>query len=144
MLIALPTLWVSAMSVSISAGEATDRLSVCLVENTSSQDEINLIRWIVVAYGSHPEVSDLAQSSVLLETEADIEVAKLFERLLSEDCSTETKTAIIIGGDAAIETAFSILGKVAAKSLTQDAQVSQRLEGFVRYIDFSSIQSLLQ
>ena len=144
MLFALSTLWVSAMSVSISAGEATDRLSVCLVENTSSQDEINLIRWIVVAYGSHPEVSDLAQSSVLLETEVDIEVAKLFERLLSEDCSTETKTAIIIGGDAAIETAFSILGKVAAKSLTQDAQVSQRLEGFVRYIDFSSIQSLLQ
>ena len=144
MLIALPTLWVSAMSVSISAGEATDRLSVCLVENTSSQDEINLIRWIVVAYGSDPEVSHLAQSSVLLETEVDIEVAKLFERLLSEDCSTETKTAIIIGGDAAIETAFSILGKVAAKSLTQDAQVSQRLEGFVRYIDFSSIQSLLQ
>lgn len=79
-----------------------------------------------------------------METEVDIEVAKLFERLLSEDCSTETKTAIIIGGDAAIETAFSILGKVAAKSLTQDAQVSQRLEGFVRYIDFSSIQSLLQ
>ena len=144
MLFALSTLWVSAMSVSISAGEATDRLSVCLVENTSSQDEINLIRWIVVAYGSDPEVSHLAQSSVLLETEVDIEVAKLFERLLSEDCSTETKTAIIIGGDAAIETAFSILGKVAAKSLTQDAQVSQRLEGFVRYIDFSSIQSLLQ
>ena len=144
MLFALSTLWVSAMSVSISAGEATDRLSVCLVENTSSQDEINLIRWIVVAYGSHPEVSDLAQSSVLLETEADIEVAKLFERLLSEDCSTETKTAIIIDGDAAIETAFRILGQVAAKSLTQDAQVKQRLEGFVRYIDFSSIQSLLQ
>ena len=144
MLFALSTLWVSAMSVSISAGEATDRLSVCLVENTSSHDEINLIRWIVVAYGSDPEVSHLAQSSVLLETEVDIEVAKLFERLLSEDCSTETKTAIIIGGDAAIETAFSILGKVAAKSLTQDAQVSQRLEGFVRYIDFSSIQSLLQ
>ena len=118
MLIALSTLWVSAMSVSISAGEAIDRLSVCLVENTSPQYEINLIRWIVVAYGSHPEVSDLAQSSVLLETEADIEVAKLFERLLSENCSTETKTAIIIGGDAAIETAFSILGQVAAKSLT--------------------------
>ena len=57
------------------SGPATDRLSVCLVENVSEEDKLSLVRWIFVAPAVHPGVRDLSDLPKNAETIADVEAA---------------------------------------------------------------------
>ena len=117
------------------SGPTTDRLSVCLVENASTADKVSLVRWIFLALAAHPDVNDLSDVSARKEVVADVEAAKIIQRLITRDCMEEVKTALIIDGDVAIEASFTILGQVAARSLMENPQVAQRSEGFIQYLD---------
>ena len=126
------------------AGGSTDRLSVCLVENTNKADEINLVRWMALAYTAHPGLSDLGQFSARSTVEINIAVADLFERLLTKDCRVETKSALIIDGDQALESSFEVLGKVAGTSLMDNAEVMSAIMKFMEYVDSDVFESLLE
>jgi len=117
------------------SGPATDRLSVCIVEHTSQEDIISLVRWIFIAVAAHPDVNDLSDFSDIAETKADVEVARIFQKLMTKDCVEEVKTALIIDGDVAIEASFTILGKVATESLMDNQNVIERTQGFIPYVD---------
>ena len=126
------------------AGAATDRLSVCLVESTSEIDELSLLRWILVVFAAHPEVSDLSNVSESTKTILDVEVAKIFERLMVKDCNDEVKTALVVDGESALESAFQVLGQVAAAGLANNPLVIERMEGFVQYVNPKSFEKILQ
>ena len=131
-------------SLSLS-GPATDRLSVCLAVKTSYVDKLNLVRWIMVAYGAHPAAEDLMRPLTQNEQNGiNQNVGVLIERLLIKDCSEEAKTALIIDGDTALEISFEVLGSSAATSLMADANVNESIMGFMKYVDLSEIERLMR
>ena len=50
-----------------------------MVEHTSQEDIISLVRWIFIAVAAHPDVNDLSDFSDIAETKADVEVARIFQ-----------------------------------------------------------------
>lgn len=129
--------------LSASAGEATDRLSVCLVSNTTRAENVSLVRWIVTAYTAHPDVADLANPSRSQITKVNKDLAHMFERLL-KTCKRELRTAFIVDGEYAIEASFSVLGEAAGHSLLTDRSVNSALEDFIPFMDMSIFEELLQ
>lgn len=135
--------FVTMSPLSVLAGEATDRLSVCLVSNTTREENISLVRWVVTAYTAHPEVADLANPSRSQITKVNKDLAQIFERLLRQ-CKTELRTAFIVDGEYAIEASFTVLGEAAGQSLLTDRSVNAALEGFLPFMDLSVFEELLQ
>jgi len=124
------------------SGAATDRLSVCLNQNTTYIDRLNLVRWIIKAYASHPAVQDLAAIPQKQRVEIDQIMAEIVQRLLSEDCPDEARTALVVDGDVALEAAFEVLGRSAGQSLLTDAVVNNEIMGFIDFVDEDKIEAL--
>src|SRR5262249_56025717 len=65
---------------------------------------------------------------------------KLFERLVSESCKTETQDAVKYEGPSVFQSAFTVLGQVASIGLFTDPSVSGYMGDFLKYIDKSKVQ----
>lgn len=129
---------------SVFAGPSSDRLAQCLVQKTTSQDHILLIQWVFSAMAAHPSMKN---ASTITEAQAKAynqDMAKLFMRLITEDCRNETKEALDREGDSAIEGSFSVLGQVAMGSLMQNEAVQNRMMGFVEDLDMPKLQGILK
>ncbi len=117
------------------AGPFTDKLSICLIEKTTQADKNKLIKWIFGAMSSHPIVKDL--SNIPRETSEQLsrDTANLFMELLTVRCRAETEKAVQYESDIALQTSFSILGKVAMQGIMSDPSVAQYLGELDNYID---------
>ena len=126
----------------IMAGPFEDDMSRCLVMATSSKDNSLLGRWLVRVYGEHGDSKDITNLSDYNKELIDKDVARLFTRLLSEDCKVETKKALKFEGDAVMFNAFKVLGEVASKELIEDKNVSKAINKFTQYIDYGKLKYL--
>ena len=117
------------------ADPATDALSACLVKSATPDDHIALARWIFGAMAAHPRVADMANISAAQQEAINKAGGELFTRLLTHDCAPETTAAIRSNGQAAIETAFGILGEAAMQDLMSDPKVTDSLGGMMKYVD---------
>lgn len=126
----------------IFAGPFGDDMSKCLVLATSSKDNSLLGRWLVRVYGEHGESKDLTNLSDYNKEQIDKDVARLFTRLLSEDCEVETKKALKFEGDMVMFNAFRTLGEVAGKELLEDKNVSKAINKFTEYVDYGKLKYL--
>ena len=126
----------------IFAGPFGDDMSKCLVLATSSKDNSLLGRWLVRVYGEHSDSKDLTNLSDYKKEQIDKNVARLFTRLLSEDCKEETKKALKFEGDTVIFNAFRALGEVAGKELIEDKNVSKAINKFTEYVDYGKLKYL--
>ena len=124
------------------AGVYTDDLSRCIVENTDKEDRITFVKWMFSAMAKHPAVKTFVSAS---EEQADVidkNMAELFMSLLVEDCKEKAQKAIQYEGRVAMETAFQVLGQVAARDLLSDPDVLKSLSGMEKYIDLEKLSSL--
>ncbi len=80
---------VAAVLGSAHAGLYTDDLARCLVDSTSKDDRVALVRWMFVAAAAHPAVASIANVSPKDREEADKKLATLFMRLLTDSCKEE-------------------------------------------------------
>ena len=126
----------------IFAGPFGDEMSKCLVLATSSKDNSLLGRWLVRVYGEHGDSKDLTNLSDYKKEKIDKDVARLFTRLLSEDCKVETKKALKFEGDMVMFNAFRTLGEVAGKELLEDNDVSKAINKFTEYVDYGKLKYL--
>lgn len=117
-------------------------MSKCLVLATSSKDNSLLGRWLVRVYGEHGDSKDLTNLSDYKKEKIDKDVARLFTRLLSEDCKVETKKALKFEGDMVMFNAFRTLGEVAGKELLEDNNVSKAINKFTEYVDYGKLKYL--
>jgi len=124
------------------AGAYTDELSRCLVEKSSANDKSALVQWIFVAMSQHPSVSALTKV-----TPADVEkhnkvAGELFTRLLAETCAEQSTKAIKNEGPVAIQSAFQVLGQVAAGDLFANPEVAKVMSGLEKYLDAEKLGAL--
>jgi hypothetical protein len=110
------------------AGPYADALSKCLVDNTTQQDQANLVRWMFASAAQNPNVSDIASISEDQRTAMTKQTAALFERLLTQDCKSEFKDVKDNEeGEQPLATSFAMLISVAMRGLIEDPSVSRAL-----------------
>lgn len=126
------------------AGPYSDDLAKCLVASTSSDDRVALVRWMFTSFAAHPDVAPLSAATTAQVDAIDTQVGAIFTRLLTQSCREQTQAALRYEGSAAIETAFQVLGQVAAKELGTNPAVQKRLAALGEKIDQRAIEALVQ
>jgi hypothetical protein len=126
------------------AGPYSDDLAKCLVASTSSDDRVALVRWMFTSFAAHPDVAPLSAATTAQVDAIDSQVGAIFTRLLTQSCREQTQAALRYEGTAAIETAFQVLGQVAANELGTNPAVQKRLAALGEKIDQRALEALVQ
>ena len=122
-------------SVGAKAGVYTDDLSKCLVKSTSTNDRVQLVRWMFAMLSLHPAVKSFVSVPDQQRDAATKAAAGLFTRLLTADCRKEAVNALKYEGAAAIGASFQVLGQVASRDLMTDPNVSKGMQQLGADID---------
>ena len=136
------TLFTAFPAGSALAGPATDALSTCLVKAVSDEDRVVLMQWIFSTMARHPGVAQL--SNITPEQRVDInrKGGALFTRLLTADCTLETRKAVLDDGQNALSSAFNVLGGTAMDGLMADPAVQVSLGDLADYIDQNRLKAV--
>ena len=137
LVVAALSLWGTA-----HAGLYSDDLSRCLVEKTTKEDRVALVRWMFAAASSHPAVASLSKVTPEQLDSANKSLAELFTRLMTESCHEQAKKALQYEGMATIQTSFAVLGQVAGSELFASPEVKQSMGGLDKYIDKKKLEEL--
>jgi hypothetical protein len=124
------------------AGIYSDELGKCLVDSTTKDDRVDLMRWLFVAASHHPAVKPIASVSPAQQQESDKQAGALFMKLLTVSCKTQTQKALRGEGLVTIKLAFEVLGKLAGQELFSSPEVVGNLQGLAKYIDADKIKAL--
>ncbi len=125
------------------AGPYGDDLSKCLVNASSPEDKQGLVQWIFFAIALNPNTEPYAKVTPEQRTQTDKRMAQLLEKLLTESCVKEAKLAIQYEGNAALQEAFGVLGRVATTEIFNNPQVSAGADKFVQYLDTNKIDAAI-
>ncbi|PYM90646.1 MAG: hypothetical protein DME04_22225 [Candidatus Rokuibacteriota bacterium] len=117
------------------AGPYSDELAKCLVRSTTDADKNYLVKWLFASAALHPEVRSIASVSDAERTDLNRNAAKLFERLITESCSTQTQEALKYEGPNTLQSSFEVLGQVAGRRLFSDPAVAKSMAEFANYLD---------
>jgi hypothetical protein len=123
------------------AGEAGDALSKCLAESATVDDRRALVRWIFSAIAAHPDLKEFATIETARREQMETASAAVFERLIAQDCTAQTRTALMQEGTEGFQAAFKTLGELAMGGVVEDAQVQA---GMARLGERIDTQRLLQ
>jgi len=133
-----------AFALPAHAGLYADDLSRCLVEKSTPEDKNALIRWVIAITTLHPAVRPIAQVDDGARARANQETARIFERLLTQQCLDQTRQAVRYEGAAAIQSGFQTLGQVAMVELFADPGVAAALGELDKVIDAQKLREALQ
>lgn len=131
-----------ASAIPAQAGLYGDELSKCLVRSATDADRAQLMQWMMAAYAA----SDAAREIVTLDRAQHDRFnrvgAALFNRLILEDCRSESVAAIKYEGASAVEASFETLGKIAGRGLMTDPKVAAEMERFGTLFDQAKFAEL--
>ena len=124
------------------AGVYTDDMTKCLVESTSKDDRLTLVRWMFAAMSQHPAVASLTTVSDGDIEKANASVGALFMKLLTKTCVEATRKAVRYEGAFAIQASFQALGQVATMDLFADPNVLKVMSGLEKHADPEKLAEL--
>jgi hypothetical protein len=132
------------LSTQARAGEAGDALSRCLSDSTTADDRRALVRWIFSAIAAHPDLKEFTTIDDARREQIESESVAVFERLIVEDCTAQTKRALAQEGAEGFQAAFKTLGELAMGGVVEDAQVQASMAQLGERLDKQRIlQALL-
>ncbi len=121
------------------AGPTVDQLSDCLVKATTAADKTTVLQWTFTALAAHPDLKSFSNVTPEQKTQLDQKLAQVLQRVIVEQCSTQTKAVIQAEGIQAVGEAFQQLGQSAGEDIVKDPAVRQQLQGTLRYIDLNKL-----
>ena len=130
-------------SAPAQAGPFSDELGKCLVASTTTADKHALVKWMFSTAALHPAVKSIASVTPAERSGFNRDTARLFERLVTESCKLQTQQAMKYEGAAALQTAFQILGQVAARELFADPAVAGGMADLERHFDRQKLEQAL-
>ena len=126
------------------AGEAGEALSKCLSDATTQDDRRALVRWIFSAIAVHPDLREFTTIDAARREQIESESVAVFERLIVEDCTAQTRLALMQEGTEGFQAAFKTLGELAMGGVVEDAQVQAGMAQLGERIDKQRVfQALL-
>ena len=130
-------------SPSAFAGPYSDEMAKCLVTSTSEADKNFLVKWMFAAAALHPAVKSISSVTDTQRNELNVRTAKLFEKLLTVSCKSQVQQAVKYEGQSTIDSAFQVLGQVAARGLFSDPAVNGFIAQLGNHIDPKKMESVL-
>lgn len=131
------------VSPSATAGVYTDDLSKCLVSKTTSEQKATLVNWMFAAMSLNPSVANYVSIPEAKRKEFNVNMAKLFESLITVTCKPEMQLAVKYEGDGALAASFNVLGQVAGRELFSNPEVAKGMSELDKYIDKDKIKAAI-
>lgn len=134
-------LWATAPTA--LAGPAADELSRCLVQSSTAEDKLKLVKWMFTSMALHPAVADLAPVTEAARDAANRDMAQLLASLLEARCLEPARNAIASEGAIALQTSFAIFHQVAANDLFSHPDVIAGLGALTEFLDSTDLERKL-
>jgi hypothetical protein len=131
-------------STPASAGVYGDDLSKCLVSSTTDTDKSMLMKWIFSAISLNGEVSSFVNIPTDVRAKINQDTADLYMHLLTESCKVQTHDAFKYEGQAAIGSAFQLLGQVASQGIFGDPAVAAGMTDMTKLLDEKKLATVLE
>ena len=144
MMLSMVLLGLALAAPRAEAGEAGAALSRCLTGAVSPADKRALVRWIFSAIATHPDIQDLAVVDAARRDEVERAGVEVFERLIAQDCTAQSRDAIVKEGTTGFGEAFKTLGEVAMGGVVEDPQVQAAMTHLGQRLDQQRILKALQ
>lgn len=134
----------AVMSAPTYAGPYGDDLSKCLVSATTDADKAQLIKWMFSAISLNKDVAPFVDMPDEVRSDVNRDTAGIYMRLLTESCRSQTHLAFKYEGEAAVQSAFQLLGQVASQGMFADPAVAAGLEGLMDHFDEDRLAAVLK
>lgn len=131
-------------STSAYAGPYGDDLSKCLVSSTTDADKTLLVKWIFSAIALNKEVAPFVAMPESAREQVNRDTAGLYMRLLTDSCRTQTHEAFKYEGQAAVHSAFQLLGQVASQGMFSDPAVAAGMTDLMKHFDEKKLETVLK
>jgi len=122
-----------------TAGPTVDQLSNCLVKSTTATDKKTVLQWTFVALSTHPDLKAYSNVTDVQKEQLDKNLATVLQRILVEQCSSQTKAVIAAEGVQAVGDSFQELGKITGEEILENPEVKSQLKGMLRYVDLNKL-----
>jgi hypothetical protein len=126
-----------------SAGVYTDDLSRCLVSKTTPAQKSILVNWIFSAMSRNPSVAQFVSIPDAKRKQFNIDMAGLFQSLMTVTCRQEMQLAVKYEGKEAVASGFNTLGQVAGRELFSSPDVAKEMSALDKYIDKDKLGAAL-
>lgn len=136
MLLAVALLGTAQMAM---AGPTVDQLSDCLVKATTATDKTTVLQWTFVALSAHPELKSFSNVTDDQRNQLDQKFAQVLQRVIVDQCSTQTKAVIQAEGIQAVGESFQALGRSTGEDILKNPEVKKQLQGVIRYVDMGKL-----
>lgn len=140
------TIWTALLlASSLSAAQLSfastsqDQLSDCLIKSATASDKSVVLQWTFVALAHHPDLKVYSTVTELQKTQLDQNLAAMLQRILVEQCSTQTKAVIQADGLEAVGESFQQLGRITGEEILKNPEVKSQLKGVLKYIDLNKM-----
>lgn len=121
------------------ASTTVDALSQCLVQATTATDKNTVLQWTFAALAQHPDLNAMSNISAAQKEQLDQNLAQVLQRILVEQCSTQTKAVIQSDGFDAVGTSFQELGTITGNEILKTPQVKSQLNGVLKHVDMGKL-----
>ena len=125
-----------------AAGPFGDDMAKCIVNSTSPEDRTLFVQWLFSMISLHPDLSAMSAITAKQREETSAKTGALLERLLLESCRSQTQQAIQNEGPQVIQSAFQVLGQVAARGLLTEPHVLAGVKDIGKYVDDKKLDAL--
>lgn len=122
-----------------TAGPTVDQLSNCLVKSTTTTDKKTVLQWTFVALSTHPDLKAYSNVTDVQKEQLDKSLATVLQRILVEQCSSQTKAVIAAEGVQAVGDSFQELGQITGEEILKNPEVKGQLKGVIRYVDLNKL-----
>ncbi len=116
-----------SMSASAHAGVYAQRLVGCLLKEATPQDKQVFIQRFFLVFSPTKQLKDLVNVSDRKRHEITDEFSKVFNRLFTVSCQTQTEDAVNFEGKASLGLAGQALGRAAIKEFFSDPNINKGL-----------------
>ena len=88
---------------------------------------------------AHPDLKQYSNVSDAQKTQLDKNLAQVMQRILVEQCSTQTQAVIKADGLQAVGESFQELGSITGDEILKTPEIKQQLQGVLRYVDLNKL-----
>jgi hypothetical protein len=121
------------------ASTTVDALSQCLVKSTTASDKTTVLQWTFAALGQHPDLNSMSSVTASQKEQLDKNLAQVLQRILVEQCSSQTKAVIQTDGLEAVGDSFQELGTMTGNEILKTPQVKSQLNGVLKHVEMGKL-----
>jgi asparagine synthetase B (glutamine-hydrolysing) len=141
MAMAVPTMAQSRLSPE-EEQRLSKELGTCFTLKSTGEDRLAFARWFVVALASAPTTQGIVAIQDGKKDELDASVARIFTRLLTEDCAAEARPLWKARSVAGFKVAGEALGRLAMQEVMSGEGSDKMLGGYLARINNDDFKKL--